>query len=132
MDVYKSSDLVNKKHFGYAVNSVVLSGCVIMPAVRMKQQKTWYGGILDNECNEVLMARLTRGNNDKVIMGLDSCERVIGKIKPMAVAYGEYYYGGPFTFHYGHFLLEGLSRLPVDVKQRQGSIFLYHDVTNGN
>jgi capsular polysaccharide biosynthesis protein len=64
-------------------------------------------------------------------MGLYDREGILDVEMPMSVAYGRYCYGGAYTWHYGHFLLEGLSRLPIDIEQRKCSVFLYHDITNG-
>jgi hypothetical protein len=107
-------------------NDVVLSEAVIIPGEKLSGVNSYRGGIVDSSGEEVVSGRLVRGPR-AVVLGNPRMAGV--DAEKTNTAYGSYRYAGAFSWHYGHFLLEGLGRISVSPGPERSKPHLFHDFT---
>jgi hypothetical protein len=102
---------------------------VFTDSLILPHSKVIPGGIVDSDGNEIIEARLVRGKG-QVIVG----SPIIPTDSPKftKIGYGTHLYAGAFFWHFGHFLLEGLTRVSAYPGPQRNMPHVFHDLSYGH
>jgi capsular polysaccharide biosynthesis protein len=109
-------------------NDVVVSEAVIIPADTSPGGNAYCGGIVDSSGEEIAFGRVIRKGKTRHLYSQSSRHM---NLEGAVVAHGSYRYGGVFSWHYGHFLIEGLGNISVAPGSPRSVPHLFHDFTKG-
>lgn len=100
---------------------------VVRDSLILPHTKDVHGGIFDREGNEIVEARLVRGAG-QIIVGSPLVPTNVQKVTK--IGYGTHCYAGALHWHFGHFLLEGLTRVSALPGPERSLPHVFHDLSH--
>lgn len=108
----------------YEENDTTVENSIVIPPQRVMGEKRHIGGVIDENGNEILQARMWRergpNKNPQNIVSLD--KQINHDVKRILT--GDYVFLGGIFDQYGHFLMESLARIPLESDKRKNTIHL--------
>jgi capsular polysaccharide biosynthesis protein len=109
-------------------SDIVVSEAVIIPGDTSPRANAYCGGIVDSSGEEIAFGRVIRKGKNRHFYS-QSSKHI--NLERAVIAHGSYRYAGVFSWHYGHFLIEGLGNISIHPGSARSMPHLFHDFTKG-
>lgn len=130
--VYQTENFVLKEPEEYIPKTTRVKDAALIPATRKAVVYGYEGGIYNSQGHEVVQGQLQRCPPYRRKPVLSLSKKLRSRYRPQSIMHGDFVYLGGFSWHYGHFLLEGLTRIPLDREKRISYSYIHHNLYLSN